>query len=121
MTCKHASPLLMPPRVLLDFSSFVQRTLNAAARANIQSATVTETPLTDLGLDGSGEVIQVGTAAAHSEVFVCVDPPNANYTDEAMRLLHDLTNRPADIHLRQMQEYQVLEDTCWRFLGVSLF
>lgn len=37
-----------------------QRALNAAARANIQSATVTETPLTDAGLDGSGEVVQVG-------------------------------------------------------------
>ncbi|CAN0460486.1 unnamed protein product, partial [Laminaria digitata] len=33
--------------------------LNAAARANIQSATVTSTPLTDAGLDGSGEIIQV--------------------------------------------------------------
>lgn len=33
--------------------------LNAAARANIQSASVTQTPLTDAGLDGSGEVIQV--------------------------------------------------------------
>ena len=33
--------------------------LNAAARANIQSASVTKTPLTDAGLDGSGEVIQV--------------------------------------------------------------
>ena len=34
--------------------------LNAAARANIQSATVTSTPLTDAGLNGTGEVIQVG-------------------------------------------------------------
>ncbi|CAM9668187.1 unnamed protein product, partial [Laminaria digitata] len=32
---------------------------NAAARANIQSATVTSTPLTDAGLNGTGEVIQV--------------------------------------------------------------
>ncbi|CAM9533797.1 unnamed protein product [Scytosiphon promiscuus] len=37
----------------------MKRTLNAAARANIQSATVTDTPLTSAGLDGSGEVIQV--------------------------------------------------------------
>lgn len=34
--------------------------LNAVARANIQSATVTSTPLTDAGLNGSGEIIQVG-------------------------------------------------------------
>lgn len=32
--------------------------LNAAARANIQTATVTSTPLTDAGLNGTGEVIQ---------------------------------------------------------------
>ncbi|CAN0390119.1 unnamed protein product, partial [Pylaiella littoralis] len=32
---------------------------NAAARANIQSATLTETPLTDAGLNGAGQVIQV--------------------------------------------------------------
>ena len=32
---------------------------NAAARALIQSATVTDTPLTDAGLDGTGQVIQV--------------------------------------------------------------
>ena len=35
-------------------------TLNASARANIQSGTVTATPLTDAGLDGTGEIIQVG-------------------------------------------------------------
>eukprot|EP00752_Nemacystus_decipiens_P015150 g13496.t1 len=35
------------------------RALNAAARANIQSGTVTDTPLSDAGLDGSGEVVQV--------------------------------------------------------------
>ncbi|CBN78745.1 peptidase S8 and S53 [Ectocarpus siliculosus] len=33
--------------------------LNAAARATIQSASVDSTPLTDAGLDGSGEVIQI--------------------------------------------------------------
>lgn len=37
-----------------------QDLLNAAARANIQTATVTSTPLTDAGLNGTGEVIQVG-------------------------------------------------------------
>lgn len=35
-------------------------TLNSSARANIQSGTVTATPLTDAGLDGTGEIIQVG-------------------------------------------------------------
>lgn len=33
--------------------------MNAAARALIQSATVTDTPLSDAGLDGTGQVIQV--------------------------------------------------------------
>lgn len=32
---------------------------NAAARALIQSGTVTDTPLSDAGLDGTGQVIQV--------------------------------------------------------------
>lgn len=36
-----------------------QDLLNAAARATIQSATVTNTPLTDAGLDGTDQVIQV--------------------------------------------------------------
>ena len=35
------------------------KVLNAVARAISQSATITDTPLTDAGLDGSGEVIQV--------------------------------------------------------------
>ena len=33
--------------------------MNAVARALIQSATITETPLTAAGLDGTGQVIQV--------------------------------------------------------------
>ena len=33
--------------------------LDAAVRAIIQTATPTQTPLTDAGLDGTGEVIQV--------------------------------------------------------------
>ncbi len=36
--------------------------MNAVARAITQSATITDTPLTDAGLDGSGEVIQVTIA-----------------------------------------------------------
>lgn len=41
-------------------------THNAFARANIQSATVTSSPLTDAGLDGTGEVVQVGWGIAVS-------------------------------------------------------
>ncbi|CAM9132446.1 unnamed protein product, partial [Laminaria digitata] len=36
-----------------------KRLYNAAARAMIQSATLKETPLSDAGLDGTGEIIQV--------------------------------------------------------------
>lgn len=36
-----------------------QRLLNAVARPMIQSATLTEDPLTAAGLDGTGEIIQV--------------------------------------------------------------
>lgn len=35
------------------------RLLNAVARPMIQSATLTETPLTDAGLDGTGQIVQV--------------------------------------------------------------
>eukprot|EP00903_Cladosiphon_okamuranus_P006848 g6670.t1 len=45
--------------VLRVASRHTQGPLNAAARANIQSATTTDTPLTDAGLDGTGQVIQV--------------------------------------------------------------
>lgn len=34
-------------------------TLNAAAFRNVQSATLTETPLSDAGVNGRGEIIQV--------------------------------------------------------------
>eukprot|EP00752_Nemacystus_decipiens_P004360 g3984.t1 len=47
------------PEVLRVASRHTQGLLNAAARANIQTATITDTPLTDAGLDGTGEVIQV--------------------------------------------------------------
>ena len=47
------------PEVLRVTPRHQTRLLNAAARANIQLATVTSTPLTDAGLDGTGEVIQV--------------------------------------------------------------
>ena len=40
---------------------------NAAARANIQSASVTSSPLTDAGLTGEGEVVQVrGERVTHA-------------------------------------------------------
>ncbi|CAM9166855.1 unnamed protein product, partial [Hapterophycus canaliculatus] len=45
--------------VLRVSSRHSKRVLNEAARGIIQSATVTDTPLTDAGLDGTGEVIQI--------------------------------------------------------------
>lgn len=49
------------PEVLRVSSRHAMALSNAAATANIQSATVTDTPLTDAGLDGSGEIIQAGS------------------------------------------------------------
>ena len=40
--------------------------LNASARATIQTATTTDTPLTDAGLDGTGQVIQVLFSVGHA-------------------------------------------------------
>lgn len=46
---------------VLRVSPFHQaETLNAVARAVVQSATINLTPLSDAGLDGTGEVVQVG-------------------------------------------------------------
>lgn len=47
------------PDVLRVSPKNEQRVLNAAARAIIQSGNVVDSPLTDAGLDGSNEVIQV--------------------------------------------------------------
>lgn len=47
------------PEVLRVAPRHRMRLHNAAARANIQSASVTSTPLTDAGLNGTGEVVQV--------------------------------------------------------------
>lgn len=47
------------PEVLRVAPKHRMRLHNAAARANIQSASVTSTPLTDAGLNGTGEVVQV--------------------------------------------------------------
>lgn len=55
-----------------------QRLHNSAARANIQSATVTETPLTDAGLDGTGQVVQVcvaGFSTCFGLVLGLLNPP----------------------------------------------
>lgn len=53
---------------------------NAAARAMIQSATVKETPLTDAGLDGTGEIIQVrwGCCGNHS-IYIALVHPSGEY------------------------------------------
>lgn len=59
------------PEVLRVSPRHSQRLFNAAARAIIQSATVTSSPLTDAGLDGTGEVIQVGKALALRLFLFC--------------------------------------------------
>ena len=48
--------------------------LNAVARATIQSATSTSTPLTDAGLDGTGEVIQVSVGLKRRNPLVSFEP-----------------------------------------------
>lgn len=53
------SVLAGKPDVLRVSSRHAVRVLNEAARGIIQSATETDTPLTDAGLDGTGEIIQV--------------------------------------------------------------
>lgn len=50
------------PEVLRLSPRHTKRVLNEAARGIIQSASATDTPLTDAGLDGTGEVIQVREA-----------------------------------------------------------
>lgn len=55
--------LASQPEVMRVSAARKVRLLNAAAFPNIQSATSTETPLSDSGLDGTGEVIQVGESA----------------------------------------------------------
>lgn len=53
------------PEVLRVATRHRQGLLNSAARANIQSATLTDTPFTDAGLDGTGQVIQVTPRPKH--------------------------------------------------------
>lgn len=47
-----------------------QELFNGAARATIQSATVTSTPLTDAGLDGTDQVIQVRSCVVCWAVYI---------------------------------------------------
>ncbi|CAM9440484.1 unnamed protein product [Choristocarpus tenellus] len=53
------SYLLSRPEVVRVTPEIQKRTLNAVATAITQSATITEKPLAMVGLDGTGEVIQV--------------------------------------------------------------
>lgn len=53
------SHLASKPEVLRVEPLHGARPANAVARAIVQSATETNTPLSDAGLDGTGEVIQV--------------------------------------------------------------
>lgn len=50
------------PEVVRISAARQAKMLNAAAYTNLQSATLTETPMSDSGLDGTGEVIQVPQA-----------------------------------------------------------
>ena len=53
------SYLASRPEVLRVAPFHKAKLLNAVAKAISQSATITKTPLTDAGLDGTGEIIQV--------------------------------------------------------------
>lgn len=52
------SYLASVPEVLRVAPLHRTKILNAVAKAISQSATITDTPLSDAGLDGTGEVIQ---------------------------------------------------------------
>lgn len=55
------SYLASVPEVLRVAPLHRTKILNAVAKAIGQSATITDTPLSDAGLDGTGEVIQAST------------------------------------------------------------
>ncbi|CAN0198488.1 unnamed protein product, partial [Ectocarpus sp. 6 AP-2014] len=80
--------LASKPEVLRVAPRQSQALLNAAARANIQSATVTDTPLTDAGLDGTGQVVQViDSGVDESSCFFAHDEsgdhvPHGHYFEE---------------------------------------
>lgn len=71
MACFMAllSYLAARPEVLHVAPERKFKTHNAAAIANVQSADLTRTPLTDSGLDGSGEVIQVRFLGGEGSLF----------------------------------------------------
>lgn len=58
------------PEVLRVSPLHMPATLNAVARAIIQSANTEDTPLSDAGLDGTGEVVQVYTYIRVSSLTV---------------------------------------------------
>lgn len=51
------------PEVLRVSPLHMPETFNAVSRAVIQSADVERTPLSDVGLDGTGQVVQVNRAS----------------------------------------------------------
>lgn len=53
------SVLASRPEVVRISATPKTRLLNASARGTIQTGVATDTPLTDAGLDGTGQVIQV--------------------------------------------------------------
>lgn len=68
------------PEVLHISPAYRMETLNAAAFPNVQSATLTATPLSDAGLNGEGEIIQASitrlqarsaTIASMSRIAYC--------------------------------------------------
>lgn len=63
------------PEVLRVAPFHKPKFLNAVAKAISQSATITDTPLTEAGLDGTGEVIQVRTKVS------CANCPCASVAD----------------------------------------
>lgn len=54
------------PEVLHVSPVYRMEMLNAAAFPNVQSATLTDTPLSDAGLNGEGEIIQASVTGLHS-------------------------------------------------------
>lgn len=62
------SYLASTPQVLRVAPYYRTKLLNAVAKSISQSASITKAPLTDAGLHGSGEVIQVKTLTSYAGV-----------------------------------------------------
>lgn len=60
------------PEVVRISATHKTRLLNASARGTIQTGVATKTPLTDAGLDGTGEVIQVRRSRCHDGIDIFV-------------------------------------------------